>query len=81
MTDILTEIRSALDEATRGSIDASTVDAETDLIARGMSSHQIVQWMLGIEEALDIEFEDEQLNRDTFRTIDSVYKAVDTLLG
>ena len=76
--DILFEIRDALKEATHGKMGDRVTTVDENLLEMGLTSHQIVQWMIGIEEALDIEFPDDQLNRETFASISSVHRAVET---
>lgn len=81
-TDIIDkEIRDALEEASNGKIAAEEVAAEQDLSDLGLTSHEVIQWMVGIEEALDIEFEDEHLKRETFASIAAVQRTVEELLG
>jgi acyl carrier protein len=54
---------------------------DADLYAAGLSSFASVQLMLGIEEAFDIEFPDNLLNRKSFASISAIEKTVDTILG
>lgn len=75
--DILFEIREALKEATQGKMGDRATDVDENLLEAGLTSHQIVQWMIGVEEALDIEFPDDQLHRQTFSSISSVHRAVE----
>ena len=72
-------IRQVLTEHARLSADASSVGTQDDLYAAGMTSHASVNVMLGLEDAFDIEFPDEMLNRETFATINSITRAVDSL--
>lgn len=54
--------------------------SDTDnLYDAGMTSHASVSVMLGLEDALDIEFPDELLSRDTFSTIAAIEKALGQL--
>lgn len=55
------------------------LDADTDLYRAGMKSFASVQLMLALEEAFEIEFPEEMLNRATFRTIGSIERAVTDL--
>ena len=50
-----------------------------DLYAAGLSSFASVQLMLALEEAFEIEFPEEMLNRATFRSASAIAKAVEQL--
>jgi acyl carrier protein len=54
---------------------------DADLYATGLSSFASVQLMLGIEEAFDIEFPDNLLNRKSFASIAAIEKTVDLILN
>ena len=54
---------------------------DADLYAAGLSSFASVQLMLGIEEAFDIEFPDNLLNRKSFASISAIEKTVGLILG
>jgi len=54
---------------------------DADLYAAGLSSFASVQVMLGIEDAFDVEFPDNLLNRKSFQSIDAMTKAVSGLVG
>lgn len=53
---------------------------DADLYAAGLSSFASVQLMLGIEEAFDIEFPDNLLNRKSFASIAAIEKTVAMIL-
>ncbi|PZM09663.1 acyl carrier protein [Rhizobium tubonense] len=53
---------------------------EADLYAAGLSSFASVQLMLGIEDAFDIEFPDNLLNRKSFASIAAIEKTLDMIL-
>jgi acyl carrier protein len=59
--------------------DGSDLSDDTDLYRAGMKSFASVQLMLALEEAFEIEFPEEMLNRATFRTLGSIERAVATL--
>jgi acyl carrier protein len=59
------------------SIDQVADDA--DLYTAGLTSFASVQLMLGIEEAFDIEFPDNLLNRKSFSSISAIAKTVDLI--
>ncbi|UIK01198.1 acyl carrier protein (plasmid) [Rhizobium leguminosarum] len=60
-----------------GSIDQVADDA--DLYAAGLTSFASVQLMLGIEEAFDIDFPDNLLNRKSFASISAIARTVDLI--
>jgi len=53
---------------------------DADLYAAGLSSFASVQLMLGIEEAFDIEFPDNLLNRKSLASIVAIEKTVAMIL-
>ena len=52
---------------------------DADLYRAGMKSFASVQLMLALEEAFEIEFPEEMLNRATFRSMSSIHQAVSKL--
>lgn len=52
------------------------ITEDTDLYRAGMKSFSSVQLMLALEEAFDIEFPEEMLNRATFRSPAAIEQAV-----
>lgn len=50
-----------------------------DLYAAGLTSFASVQLMLGLEEAFDIEFPDNLLNRKSFASISAIARTVDLI--
>lgn len=58
---------------------AAGIEDDTDLYRAGMKSFASVQLMLALEEAFDIEFPEEMLNRATFRSASSIAQAVEAL--
>jgi acyl carrier protein len=55
------------------------VGDDDDLYRAGMKSFASVQLMLALEEAFDIEFPEEMLNRQTFRSVAAIARAVEEL--
>lgn len=49
-----------------------TLSDNSDLYAAGLSSFASVQLMLGLEEAFDVEFPDQYLNRKSFASVDAI---------
>lgn len=54
---------------------------DSDLYAAGLSSFASVQIMLAIEEAFDVEFPDNLLNRKSFQSISAITRTVESLVG
>jgi acyl carrier protein len=62
-------------------VPVDTLADDADLYAAGLSSFASVQVMLGIEDAFDVEFPDNLLNRKSFQSIDAITRAVSGLVG
>jgi len=60
-------------------VSVDQVADDADLYAVGLTSFASVQLMLGIEEAFDIEFPDNLLNRKSFASITAIAKTVDQI--
>ena len=58
---------------------AQEITDDADLYRAGMKSFASVQLMLALEEAFDIEFPEEMLNRATFRSASAIGQAVEQL--
>ncbi|WP_411906137.1 acyl carrier protein [Rhizobium mayense] len=56
------------------------IEDDADLYATGLSSFASVQLMLGIEEAFEIEFPDNLLNRKSFASIAAIERTVGMIL-
>jgi acyl carrier protein len=74
-------IRTVLKEHGRLGVDIAELGEDGDLYEAGMTSHASVNVMLGLEEAFDIEFPDELLQKQTFQTIRAIRAAVQQLTG
>ncbi|GAB3800151.1 hypothetical protein GCM10028798_14240 [Humibacter antri] len=69
-------IRRVLAEYARLGADLAGVDRDADLYMLGLTSHASVNVMLGLEDAFGVEFPDQLLRKDTFRSIASIAEAV-----
>jgi acyl carrier protein len=76
MTD---QIRQAIKDHARLSIDIETLADNDDLYNAGMTSHASVNLMLALEDAFDIEFPDRMLKRSVFESVASIRAALDEL--
>ncbi|WP_320201447.1 acyl carrier protein [Agrobacterium sp. rho-13.3] len=73
-------IREILSKFGQLPVPIDTIADESDLYAAGLSSFASVQLMLGIEDAFDIEFPDNMLNRKSFASIKAIEETVKTIL-
>lgn len=62
------------------SIDVAQIADDADLYATGLSSFASVQLMLALEEAFDIEFPDNLLNRKSFASISAIEKTLNLIM-
>jgi len=74
-----TTIRELLVKFGKIPVSVDQVADDADLYAVGLTSFASVQLMLGIEEAFDIEFPDNLLNRKSFASIAAIAKTVDQI--
>ncbi|WP_313616338.1 acyl carrier protein [Agrobacterium sp.] len=74
------KIREILSKFGQLPVSVDTISDEADLYAAGLSSFASVQLMLGIEEAFDIEFPDNLLNRKSFASIKAIEETVTLIL-
>ena len=79
MTTMDDTIRSILDAHGKLPSAAASLKASDDLYQRGLSSHASVNVMLALEDAFDVEFPDSLLRRDTFRSIEAIRGALESL--
>jgi len=70
-------IRAALADHGQLAVDPSTVRADEDLYAAGLTSHATVNVMLALEDELGLEFPEHLLRRSTFQSIDAIAAAVE----
>ena len=61
-------------------VSVETLSDNADLYAAGLSSFASVQLMLGLEEAFDVEFPDQYLNRKSFASIDAINDTMGMIL-
>lgn len=70
------KIRELLSKVGGLPVSVDEIGDDADLYAAGLSSFASVQLMLGIEDAFDIEFPDNLLNRKSFSSIATIEKTV-----
>ena len=62
-------------------VSVETLADDADLYEAGLSSFASVQLMLGLEDAFDIEFPENLLNRKSFASIVAITAAVGSLVS
>ncbi|KWE50586.1 acyl carrier protein [Burkholderia ubonensis] len=72
-------IREILKQVAHLETAVDTIGDEDDLYDAGLSSLDTIQLMLAIERQFDIEIPDEMLNRQLFRSIDTLAETIVTL--
>ena len=70
------KVRVVLEQFGKLKVPASTLHADADLYDAGLTSFASVQLMLGLEEAFDVEFPEQMLNRKTFSSIAAIERAI-----
>lgn len=74
-------IRRVLREHARLGVDPDALSPDADLYQSGMTSHASVNVMLALEGAFDVEFPDHMLNRNVFRSIHAIERALSELVA
>ncbi|KVO58489.1 acyl carrier protein [Burkholderia stagnalis] len=73
------EIREILKQVAHLEAAIDTIGDADDLYDAGLSSLDTIQLMLALERQFDVEIPDEMLNRQLFRSIDTLADAIATL--
>jgi len=79
MSDVDATIRGVLDAHGQLPVAATSLRDGDDLYQRGLTSHASVNVMLALEDAFDVEFPDDLLRRDTFRSVEAIRGALSSL--
>lgn len=79
MDELVRRVRDTVAGVIGDTVEVARLGSRDDLFAAGMTSHQTVQVMLGLEDEFDLEFPDDQLTRSTFTSLDSMARAVASL--
>jgi len=69
-------IREVLNSSARLAVDSATLGDDDNLYQQGLTSHAVVNVLMGIEDRFDIEFPDALLRRDTFASVSSLRAAL-----
>ena len=68
--EIIDALKVILDEGTRGRIDPNSITENSDLVAEGgLDSIEALDILLRAEEHFDIVIDDEDLNKELFKSI------------
>ncbi len=73
---MIEKIRNTLQQYAHLNRDVSTISADADLYAYGLTSHATVNLMLGLEDAFQVEFPERMLRRRTFETIANIHESI-----
>ncbi|HET9073899.1 MAG TPA: acyl carrier protein [Solirubrobacteraceae bacterium] len=76
---IRAKIREVLAAHAKLPVDVRTLADDADLFAAGMTSFSSVNVMLALEDAFDVEFPDDMLNRRVFENVDAITQAVTSI--
>ena len=76
MSIITDAIREVLNSSARLAVDSGTLGDEDNLYQQGLTSHAVVNVLMGIEDRFDIELPDSLLRRDTFASVSSLRAAL-----
>jgi acyl carrier protein len=79
MVRMMEQIRELIEQHAGLPPGAGPIGDDADLYRAGMKSFASVQLMLAIEEAFEIEFPEEMLNRATFRSASAIARAIEQL--
>lgn len=76
MTAITDGIREVLNANARLAVDATTLGDDDNLYQQGLTSHAVVNVLMGIEDRFEVEFPDAMLRRDTFESVTALRAAL-----
>ncbi|MEY2458951.1 MAG: hypothetical protein QOG30_781 [Acidimicrobiaceae bacterium] len=74
-------IRRIIEEEGRLAVAVTSLDDNANLYDAGLTSHASVNLMLALEDAFDIEFPDEMLQKQTFESIAAIRASLEALAG
>jgi acyl carrier protein len=81
MNDIELKVKEVLKESIefKDKTDIDRLGPEDDLLVMGMNSITFLKVIVALEDAFDIEMDEDQLNIENFRTINLVVSAIEKL--
>jgi acyl carrier protein len=71
-------IREVLNSSARLAVDSTTLGDDDNLYQQGLTSHAVVNVLMGLEDAFDVELPDALLRRETFESVSSLRAALAT---
>jgi acyl carrier protein len=71
-------IREVLNSSARLAVDSATLTEDDNLYQQGLTSHAVVNVLMGLEDAFEVELPDALLRRDTFESIASLRAALES---
>jgi acyl carrier protein len=71
-------IREVLNSYARLTVDATTLGDDDNLYQQGLTSHAVVNVLMGLEDRFDVELPDSLLRRDTFESVTALTAALGT---
>jgi acyl carrier protein len=74
-------IRRIIDAEGRLAVAVASLDDNANLYDAGLTSHASVNLMLALEDAFDIEFPDEMLQKQTFESVAAIRASLEELVG
>ena len=74
-----TRIREILKTTGKLPVDVATLADEADLYNAGLTSFGTVELMMALEEAFEVEFPDNMMNRRNFTSIAAIENAIRTI--
>jgi acyl carrier protein len=76
VSTITDAIRVVLNSSARLTVDSMTLSDDDNLYQRGLTSHAVVNVLMGLEDEFDVELPDTLLRRDTFESVNSLRAAL-----
>jgi acyl carrier protein len=76
---MIDQIREVLRQHARLAVDVSTLSADSDLYAAGLTSHATVNLMVALEDQFGVEFPERMMRRRSFESIAAIESALSQL--
>jgi acyl carrier protein len=76
VSTIIDGIREVLNDTARLAVDSTALADDDNLYQQGLTSHAVVNVLMGIEDKFDVELPDAMLRRDTFESVSSLRAAL-----
>ena len=76
---MIDQIREVLRQHARLAVDVSSLSADSDLYAAGLTSHATVNLMVALEDQFGVEFPERMMRRRSFESIAAIESALSQL--